>query len=84
VHAVNRWPDPELAADAIFAGDAPVNAREAEGPEPAAGGAPVAEITERAARSPGDRRTYPSSAATELGRENRHAAVRLTRERGWV
>ncbi|MGW7196440.1 response regulator [Streptomyces chryseus] len=80
----NRYVDPELAADAISAGDSPLTAREAEVLELAADGAPVAEIAERAALSPGTVRNYLSSAASKLGAENRHAAVRLARERGWV
>ncbi len=84
VHAGNRYVDPELAADAISAGDSPLTAREAEVLEHAADGAPVAEIAERAALAEGTVRNYLSSAATKLGAENRHAAVRLARERGWV
>ncbi|GAA1538116.1 response regulator transcription factor [Streptomyces albidochromogenes] len=80
----NRYVDPELAADAISAGDSPLTAREAEVLELAADGAPVMEIAERAALSPGTVRNYLSSAASKLGAENRHAAVRLARERGWV
>ncbi|MGW7054441.1 response regulator [Streptomyces sp. NPDC054887] len=80
----NRYVDPELAADAISAGDSPLTVREAEVLELAADGAPVAEIAERAALSPGTVRNYLSSAASKLGAENRHAAVRLARERGWV
>jgi two-component system response regulator DesR len=84
VRAGNRYVDPELAADAIAAGDSPLTAREAEVLELAAHGAPVAEIAERAALSQGTVRNYLSSAASKLGAENRHAAVRLARERGWV
>ncbi|CAM5704256.1 hypothetical protein SVIOM74S_07880 [Streptomyces violarus] len=84
VHAGNRYVDPELAADAIAAGDSPLTAREAEVLELAADGAPVAEIAERAALSQGTVRNYLSSAVSKLGAENRHAAVRLARERGWV
>ncbi|MFF2411505.1 LuxR C-terminal-related transcriptional regulator [Streptomyces sp. NPDC058092] len=84
VHAGNRYVDPELAADAISAGDSPLTAREAEVLEPAADGAPVAEIAERASLSQGTVRNYLSAAASKLGAENRHAAVRLARERGWV
>ncbi len=80
----NRYVDPELAADAISAGDSPLTAREAEVLELAADGAPVAEIAERAALSPGTVRNYLSSAASKLGAENRHTAVRIARERGWV
>ncbi|WP_405485035.1 response regulator [Streptomyces sp. NBC_00009] len=84
VRAGNRYVDPELAADAIAAGDSPLTAREAEVLEFAADGAPVAEIAERAALSQGTVRNYLSSAVSKLGAENRHSAVRLARERGWV
>ncbi|MEU1124697.1 response regulator transcription factor [Streptomyces sp. NPDC005899] len=84
VHAGNRYVDPELAADAISAGDSPLTSREAEVLELAADGAPVAEIAERASLSQGTVRNYLSSAVSKLGVENRHAAVRLARERGWV
>ncbi|MFF0475388.1 DNA-binding response regulator [Streptomyces sp. NPDC004284] len=84
VHAGNRCADPELAADAIAAGDPPPTAREAEVLELAADGAPVAEIARRAALSPGAVRNHFSSATAKLGAENRHAAVRLARSKGWV
>ncbi|MFD4155929.1 response regulator [Streptomyces hydrogenans] len=84
VHSGNRYVDPELAADAIAAGDSPLTAREAEVLELAADGAPVAEIARRAALSPGTVRNYLSSAAAKVGAENRHAAVRLARSKGWV
>ncbi|WP_236244888.1 response regulator transcription factor [Streptomyces sp. CC210A] len=84
VHAGNRYVDPELAADAIASGDSPLTPREAELLELAADGAPVAEIAQRASLSPGTVRNYLSSAVSKLGAENRHAAVRLARDRGWV
>ncbi|MEU8567028.1 response regulator transcription factor [Streptomyces pathocidini] len=84
VHGGNRYVDPELAADAISAGDSPLTAREAEVLELAADGAPVAEIARRAALSPGTVRNYLSSAAAKLSAENRHAAARIARERGWL
>jgi two-component system response regulator DesR len=62
VHAGNRCVDPELAADAISAGDSPLTVREAEVLELVADGAPVAEIAERAALSPGTVRNHLSSA----------------------
>jgi two-component system response regulator DesR len=67
VHAGSRYVDPELAADAISAGDSPPTAGEAEALEPAADGAPVAEIAERASLSQGTVRNYLSSAASKLG-----------------
>ncbi|WP_097231094.1 response regulator transcription factor [Streptomyces zhaozhouensis] len=84
VHAGDRYIDPELAADAISAGDSPLTDREAELLELAADGAPVAEIAERAALAPGTVRNYLSSAVAKLDAENRHAAVRRARERGWL
>ena len=84
VHAGNRHVDPELAADAISAGDSPLTARETELLELAADGAPIAEIAERAALAPGTVRNYLSSAAAKLSAENRHTAVRIARERGWL
>lgn len=84
VWAGDRYVDPELAADAISSGDSPLTTREAELLELAADGAPIAEIAERAALAAGTVRNYLSSAAAKLGAGNRHAAVRMARERGWL
>ncbi|CAL9324029.1 response regulator [Streptomyces sp. SudanB66_2053] len=84
VHAGNRYVDRELAADAISSGDSPLTAREVEVLEHAADGAPVAQIAKRAGLAEGTVRNYLSSAASKLGAANRHSAVRLARERGWV
>ncbi|GAA1729500.1 response regulator transcription factor [Isoptericola hypogeus] len=79
-----RYVDPELAADAISAGDSPLTAREADVLELAAEGAPVDEIARRAALAPGTVRNYLSSAVAKLGVTNRHEAVRLARAQGWI
>jgi two-component system response regulator DesR len=84
VHSGGRYIDPDLAADAISAGDSPLTAREAEVLELAADGAPIAEIARRASLSPGTVRNYLSSATAKLHAVNRHTAARLARERGWV
>ncbi|OEV08010.1 LuxR family transcriptional regulator [Streptomyces nanshensis] len=84
VHDGNRYVDPELAADAISTGDSPLTAREAELLGLAANGAPVAEIAERVSLTPGTVRNYLSAATAKLGAENRHAAARMARERGWL
>ncbi|MFI5528829.1 response regulator [Kitasatospora sp. NPDC051853] len=84
VVAGGRYVDPELAADAIAAGESPLTPRETDVLELAAHGTSVAEIAERAALSPGTVRNYLSSAAGKLGAENRHAAVRIAREHGWI
>ncbi|MFI0817294.1 response regulator [Streptomyces sp. NPDC021098] len=84
VHGGSRYVDPDLAADAISAGDSPLTARETELLDLAADGASIAEIARRAALSPGTVRNYLSAAAAKLHAENRHAAVRRARERGWL
>lgn len=84
VRAGGRYVDPELAADAISAGETPLTPRETDVLELAADGTSIAGIAERAALSQGTVRNYLSSAATKLGAENRHAAVRIAREHGWI
>ncbi|MEU1804377.1 response regulator transcription factor [Streptomyces sp. NPDC019937] len=84
VHGGSRYVDPDLAADAISAGDSPLTARETELLDLAADGASIAEIARRAALSPGTVRNYLSAAAAKLHAENRHTAVRRARERGWL
>ena len=84
VHGGGRYVDPELAAEAISAGDSPLTSREADVLELASGGAPVEEIAERAALSPGTVRNYLSSAASKLGAANRHEAVHVARRQGWI
>ena len=75
VHAGGRHVDPELAAEAIAAGDSPLTPREADVLELAASGAPIDEIADRAALSPGTVRNYLSNAMTKLDAANRHEAV---------
>jgi len=84
VHRGGRYVDPELAADAIAAGDSPLTSREADVLELAADGAPVGDIARRAALTPGTVRNYLSSAAAKLGAANRHEAVQLARANGWI
>jgi two-component system response regulator DesR len=84
VHAGGRHVDPELAADAIAAGDSPLTPREADVLELAADGAPVDEIARRAALSPGTVRNYLSSAVTKLDAANRHDAATIARRMGWI
>ncbi len=84
VHAGGRHVDPELAAEAIAAGDSPLTPREADVLELAADGAPVEEIAVRASLSPGTVRNYLSSAVTKLGAANRHDACAIARRMGWI
>ncbi|MDJ0360273.1 response regulator transcription factor [Rhodococcus sp. H29-C3] len=84
VHSGGRYVDPELAAEAIGAGDSPLTPREADVLEFAADGASVAEIARRAHLTQGTTRNYLSSAATKLGAANRHEASALARRHGWI
>lgn len=84
VHAGGRYIDPQLAAEAISAGDSPLTPREAKVLELAAEGAPVEEIASRVALTPGTVRNYLSSAVGKVGAANRHEAARIARSRGWI
>jgi two-component system response regulator DesR len=84
VHAGGRHVDPELAAEAIAAGDSPLTSREADVLDAAADGAQVDEIARRVHLSPGTVRNYLSSAATKLGAANRHEAAAVARRMGWL
>ncbi len=84
VAAGGRYVDPELAAEAMSAGDSPLTPREADVLTLAADGRPVEEIADRVALSPGTVRNYLSAAVTKLEVANRHEAARKARERGWI
>jgi two-component system response regulator DesR len=84
VHAGGRHVDPDLAAEAIAAGDSPLTPRESDVLEAAAGGAPVEAIAAEVSLSPGTVRNYLSSASAKLGVGNRHEAVAKARQLGWI
>jgi len=84
VHAGGRYVDPQLAAEAISAGDSPLTPREADVLARAGSGAPVETIAAQAALSPGTVRNYLSSAVGKIGAANRHEAARIARTRGWI
>ena len=84
VHGGGRHVDPQLAAEAISAGESPLTPRECDVLELAAGGAPVEEIALRAHLSPGTVRNYLSSAVAKLGTSNRHEAITVARRQGWI
>lgn len=84
VAAGGRYDDPSLSAEAIAAGDSPLTPREADVLELAVGGTPVEEIAQRAHLSAGTVRNYLSSVYTKLGVQNRHEAVELAQQRGWI
>jgi two-component system response regulator DesR len=83
-HGGGRYVDPELAAEAISAGDTPLTPRETDVLALAADGLPAAEIARRACLSTGTVRNYLSAAATKLGAANRHEAIAVARTRGWI
>ena len=84
VHGGGRYVDPQLAAEAISAGDSPLTPRETDVLELAAAGAGVEEIARRASLSPGTVRNYLSSAMGKLGAANRHEAVATAQRLGWI
>lgn len=84
VHGGSRYVDPELAADAIAAGDSPLTPREADVLAAADGGAPVEEIAARVSLSSGTVRNYLSSVMSKLHASTRHEAVSIARARGWI
>ncbi|MBM2618314.1 response regulator transcription factor [Actinoplanes sp. LDG1-06] len=84
VAAGGRYVDPQLAAEAISAGESPLTVRETDVLILAASGAPIDEIARRASLSSGTVRNYLSAAAGKLGAANRHEAARLAREQGWI
>ncbi|GAA2643026.1 response regulator transcription factor [Dactylosporangium fulvum] len=84
VHTGGRYVDPQLAAEAISAGESPLTARETEVLTLAADGALIEEIARHAALSPGTVRNYLSSATGKTGAANRHEAARIARSRGWI
>lgn len=84
VHAGGRYVDPELAAEAISAGDTVLTAREADVLEYALDGSSVDDIARRAHLSPGTTRNYLSAAMAKLGVANRYEAALKAREKGWI
>lgn len=84
VYGGGRYVDPELAADAISAGDSPLTPREADILELAGDGTSVDEIAARVALTPGTVRNYLSSAGQKLNAANRHEAVEVARRHGWI
>ncbi|MGJ6969844.1 response regulator transcription factor [Streptosporangium sp. G11] len=79
-----RHVDPELAAEAIGAGDSPLTPRETDVLALARDGAPVDEIARRVSLSRGTVRNYLAAAIAKLGGANRHEAARIAAEHGWI
>jgi two-component system response regulator DesR len=84
VAAGGRYVDPELAAEAIGAGDSPLTPRETDVLAFARDGAPVDEIAQRVSLSRGTVRNHLAAAIGKLGAANRHEAARIAAEHGWI
>lgn len=84
VAAGGRHVDPELAAEAISAGDSPLSPRESDVLALARDGAPVDEIARRVSLSRGTVRNYLAAAIAKLDVSNRHEAVRVAADHGWI
>ncbi|MGP9724357.1 response regulator transcription factor [Corynebacterium sp. AOP40-9SA-29] len=84
VHAGRRYLDPELAAQAIGAGESPLTERETELLEVAGQGGSVEQIAETVHLAAGTTRNYLSSAMSKTGAATRFEAWRIARERGWL
>jgi two-component system response regulator DesR len=83
VHAGGRAIDPELAADAWSYSD-PLTDREREVLRLTGDGLANVEIARRLHLSEGTVRNYISEATHKLGADNRIAAARRARDRGWL
>lgn len=79
-----RYVDPDLAAEAISAGDSPLSPREADVLALARDGASLDEIARRVSLSRGTVRNHLAAAAAKLDAANRHEAVRIAAEHGWI
>ncbi|MEU6716162.1 response regulator transcription factor [Nonomuraea sp. NPDC046802] len=84
VAAGGRYVDPELAAEAISAGDSPLSPRESDILALARDGAPVDEIARRVSLSRGTVRNHLAAAIAKLDAANRHEAARIAAEHGWI
>jgi two-component system response regulator DesR len=84
VHAGGRYLDPDLVADAMFAGECPLAARELEILRLAEDGRPLSGIAKTLSLQEGTVRNYMSAAITKLGVDNRMSAVRHARNMGWL
>lgn len=79
-----RYVDPDLAAEAISAGDSPLSPRESDVLALARDGAPVEEIARRVSLTRGTVRNHLASVISKLGAANRHEAARIAAEHGWI
>ncbi|WP_026911275.1 response regulator transcription factor [Patulibacter minatonensis] len=84
VAAGGRSVDPELAAEALQAGESPLTPREREVLAAAEHGDAIAKVARTLHLSEGTVRNYLSQAIGKTGAVNRVEAARTARDRGWL
>jgi two-component system response regulator DesR len=84
VHAGLRVIDPSLAEQSLLARENPLTEREAEVCRAAAAGSGVKEIAAALHLSGGTVRNHLSSVIGKTSARNRHEAVRIAEENGWL
>ncbi|MRG60263.1 response regulator [Agromyces sp. CFH 90414] len=84
VRAGERVVDPQLAAEALGAGDNPLTDREADVLRASAAGETIAGIARQLSLAPSTVRNYLSNAIGKLGARNRLEALTTARDRGWL
>ena len=76
--------DPSLAADSLLHGESPLTERETEILRATRDGATARQIGATLFLSPGTVRNHLSSAMAKIDAINRHEAVRIARDNGWL
>ncbi|GAA1188195.1 response regulator transcription factor [Nesterenkonia xinjiangensis] len=84
VAAGHRVVDPALAADSLSGGIDPLTERERDVLRAAVDGSSVKAVAAQLHLSPGTVRNHLSAAIGKTGAENRYAATRIARDRGWI
>ncbi len=84
VAAGRRVVDPALAADSLAGGTNPLTAREQEVLRTAAEGGAIRQVSAALHLSQGTVRNHLSAAIGKTQAQNRHDAVRIAREQGWI
>jgi two-component system, NarL family, response regulator DesR len=84
VHGGGRYIDPEIATDAMFAGDCPLGPRELEILRLAEDGRSLGAIARDLSLSEGTVRNYMSATISKLNTDNKLSAIRHARKMGWL
>ncbi len=84
VYVGGRYLDPDMAVEAMTAGENALTDRECAVLALAAEGASVAQIAQALHLTEGTVRNYVSNAITKLGAGNRITAIRVARDMGWI